>query len=624
MSRFEEMQTRLENLSPIPVNMPKLYLLGDTGAGKTTIVRKILGTEELKFPSVQQKRTTVAITEYVLSKDLPFQATYLFKTKAHIAHLVAEILEIAVDRAYTHYRKTPLAIDAVAETLEETPDERFRLRYILTAEQRAEAAQEIISFMPSLDATVRRLCSDLQSTEGELDIVVEMALDQHRDTLEAIKASILEQISIKVSEVCGGHKLFSDVDFWQHSAKNLADFIAQAKLVLSSTSQSISPVIEYARLQGNLLAPWLPKNPELILIDGEGIGHDARETASRLSARHFDYFHFADSIILVEECRKPFASGGKSAIEEIVRSGYSKKFNLVFTKLDEVEVGDDEDSNRADQIRSVRKGLANVKNALKENGAALDIEDERIYHLSNMNRPKLDADSVNEIGRLLDAIRKTFERTKPQFVEPTYDFEMLSSYLSNSSRNFSGKWDEILRAKHWQTVKALNRRMCWKEDEFRDMKPVADFHSEVTRELEHFISRPSSWVESATQSLQEESITRVRQEFSKKLLEFARTVILTDYGNDWNNAMDLRGPGSTADREKLIDHILKEALPDYQAPQAIKMKDSIKQLLTSAIEVCKRPTPRGAKARNGSRPGRIIKITNLKLIPIKGLLPSQK
>src|SRR2546428_11223829 len=50
MSRFDELQRRLEELSPIPVNMPKLYLLGDTGAGKTTIVRRILGTEELKFP----------------------------------------------------------------------------------------------------------------------------------------------------------------------------------------------------------------------------------------------------------------------------------------------------------------------------------------------------------------------------------------------------------------------------------------------------------------------------------------------------------------------------------------------------------------------------------------------
>ncbi len=65
MSRFEDIQTKLENLSPIPVNMPKLYLLGDTGAGKTTIVRNIIGTNAYKFPSVLQKRCTVAVTEYM-------------------------------------------------------------------------------------------------------------------------------------------------------------------------------------------------------------------------------------------------------------------------------------------------------------------------------------------------------------------------------------------------------------------------------------------------------------------------------------------------------------------------------------------------------------------------------
>ena len=152
MSRFEELQARLEELSPIPVNMPKLYLLGDTGAGKTTIVRKILGTEELKFPSVQQKRTTVAVTEYVLSRDLPYRATYLFKTEAQVAYLVGEILEIDTENAYTHYRKDTLSVAAVAEDLEETPDERFRLRYILTVEQLEELAKEIFQFMPILAA----------------------------------------------------------------------------------------------------------------------------------------------------------------------------------------------------------------------------------------------------------------------------------------------------------------------------------------------------------------------------------------------------------------------------------------------------------------------------------------
>lgn len=582
MSRFEEIQKRLDELIPIPVNMPKLYLLGDTGAGKTTIVRRILGTDKLKFPSVQQKRTTVAVTEYVLSKDLPYRATYLFKSQQLIANLVGEILEIAIENAYSHFRKSTISKDAVTENLEETPDERFRLRYILTQEQREDLAEEIIRLMPVLDATVKKLTADLQSSDDEMGVVVDLALEHHKDVIGALNTEILRLIEAKVAEVCDGHRLYSDPEFYQHSSTDPTAFVDRAKLLLSSAKDSISPVVEYARLQGNLLAPWLPSGVELVLIDGEGIGHDTRE-ASRLSPRHLDYFHFADAIGLVEECKKPFASGGKSAIEGVVRNGYAEKFHLIFTKLDEVEVGEDEETGRDDQIRAVKKGLTNVKHALKDDGAELDIGADRFYYLARMNAASIDSDSVSEVGRLLASINAKFSEAKPQFVEPIYDYEMLSSYLSKSADSFLSKWNSMLYAKHWQTIKAFNRRMCWEWDGFRDMEPIADFHAEVTRELEYFISHPSSWVEAATPSMQERSIANVKQEFSKHLLAFARAVILKTYSPHWGTAMSLSGVGSTTLRMNQIQRILEEVLPDHRKPAAIKMKDSIKKLLASAV-----------------------------------------
>lgn len=582
MSRFEEIQKRLDELSPIPVNMPKLYLLGDTGAGKTTIVRRILGTDKFKFPSVQQKRTTVAVTEYVLSKDLPYRATYLFKSRQLIENLVGEILEIAIENAYMHFCKNTIFKDTVTGDLEETPDERFRLRYILTQEQREDLAEKIIHFMPMLDATVKKLTAELQSSDEEIDVVVDLSLEHHKDVIAALNAEILQLIESKVAEVCGGHRLYSDPEFYQHSSDDLAAFIDRAKLLLSSAKNSISPVVEYARLQGNLLASWLPPDVELVLIDGEGIGHDTRE-ASRLSPRHLDYFHFADAIGLVEECKKPFASGGKSAIEGVIRNGYAEKFHLIFTKLDEVEVGDEEESSRDDQIRAVKKGLTNVKHALKDDNAEFDIDADRFYYLAHMNAASIDDHSISEVDRLLASINSKFSEAKPQFIKPIYDYEMLSSYLSKSADNFVSKWSAMLRAKHWQTMKAFNRRMCWEWDGFRDMEPVADFHAEVTRELEYFISHPASWVKVATPSMQERSIANVKQEFSKQLLAFARAVILKTYNPRWGTAMSLSGVGSTMERMNQIQQILEEVLPDHRKPAAIEMKDSIKELLTSAI-----------------------------------------
>lgn len=251
-----------------------------------------------------------------------------------------------------------------------------------------------------------------------------------------------------------------------------------------------------------------------------------------------------------------------------------------------MEVGEDEEPSREDQIRAVRKGLTNVKHALKDDGAELDIGADRFYYLAHMNSATMDSDSVSDVARLLASINAKFSEAKPQFVQPIYDYEMLSSYLSKSADSFLSKWNTILHAKHWQTIKAFNRRMCWEEDGFRDMEPIADFHAEVTRELEYFISHPSSWVEAATPSMQERSIANVKQEFSKHLLTFARVVILKTHSPHWGTAMSLSGMGSTTLRMNQIQRILEEVLPEHRKPTAIKMKDSIKQLLASAVAAC--------------------------------------
>ncbi|MFA6072284.1 MAG: hypothetical protein WC810_27290 [Janthinobacterium sp.] len=587
MSRFEELQKKLEELSPIPVNMPKLYLLGDTGAGKTTIVRKILGTDDYKFPSVQQKRTTVAVTEYVLSRDLPYQATYIFKTEHQISEFINEILEIAIEKAYVSYKKNELDVNDIVENIEETPDERFRLKYILSSEQLMEVAKAIAQILPQLDTSIDKLKTELQSSEEELSIVVDLALEQQKYELSEIKETILTNIKCKVSELCDGFMLFSDDDYYQHSSSRLEGFIDQAKKLLSSTKNSVSPIVEYARLQGNLLASWLPKDAELVLIDGEGIGHDARE-ASRLSARHLDYFHFADSIALVEESKKPFTSGGKSAMEGIIRNGYLDKFNLIFSKLDEVEVGDEENAGRDEQIRAVKKGFANVKNALQEDDAELNLGNERLFYLSHMRDKETSGVNIQEIGKLIIGIKKAFDEDKPQFVEPKYDYEMLSSYLTKSSGNFERKWTSLLDSERWQTIKAFNKRMYWGEDEFKNMKPISDFHIEVTKELEFFIAHPYGWSEVTTPPMQKKSIDRVKQEFSKQLLAFARLVILKQQNDNWGEAIGLVNfSGSTKIRKIKIQHIIQGILPDHRKPEAIKMKDAIKNLLNESITVCK-------------------------------------
>jgi len=80
MKSFQQIQ---ETLGSLPT-YPKIYLLGSTGAGKTSIVRAILDTANDAFPTTLQTRTTVAPTEYVISANKPFKSTFIFKSKKMI------------------------------------------------------------------------------------------------------------------------------------------------------------------------------------------------------------------------------------------------------------------------------------------------------------------------------------------------------------------------------------------------------------------------------------------------------------------------------------------------------------------------------------------------------------
>jgi hypothetical protein len=164
---------------------------------------------------------------------------------------------------------------------------------------------------------------------------------------------------------------------------------------------------------------------------------------------------------------------------------------------------------------------------------------------------------------------------------------MLSSFLTKSSDNFANKWNRLLNLKQWQTIKAFNRRMCWEWDEFNDMKPVSDFHDEVTKELEYFIAHPSGWNDATTPSMQKKNIDRVKQEFSKQLLAFSRLTILKNYHDEWNKAIQLSGSGSTTIRKTKIHCIIKEILPEHKRQEAVQMKNAIKNLLIESINVCK-------------------------------------
>jgi GTPase SAR1 family protein len=95
---MRDFRTIHETLGELP-DIKKIYLLGSTGAGKTSLVQSIIGTSQYGFPTTSHRRTTVAPTEYVIDRSLEFKTTIILKTKEDIENSIAELIEMAIIRA---------------------------------------------------------------------------------------------------------------------------------------------------------------------------------------------------------------------------------------------------------------------------------------------------------------------------------------------------------------------------------------------------------------------------------------------------------------------------------------------------------------------------------------------
>jgi len=544
MKTFKEIRKRLEELPAFP----KLYLLGSTGAGKTSIVRSILDTIDESFPSVSQSRTTIATTEYIISEKLPYKATFIFKDKDEILTSVNEVLLSAIDKAVSNKNSEDIMDEVVLE-VEESSDERFRLKYLLESELIDEIAHYIINMIVNINvenSNIEDLLS-LQSVQAEIKYLTD---------------KIIQVIIDKVNKVCKNYTLFNDDLYTIESIDDKVEFITKIKELLKNDLDSISPLIEHARIEGNLLAKWLPKATNFILIDGEGMGHDLKENKHSLSTRHLDYFNYCDSILLVEKSDDPFITGGQSAIETIFLNGYSKKFKLLFSKVDMI--------NAKDPKRVLTNRLRNVKSALEDNKIYFDVKKDKRYYLTSLDK-KTNDETQKEIIRLLKNITKEFKEEESQAIELEYDFNSL--FINFNTKDYLKRWAELLENEHWTIIKALNKRVLNSNAEYRYLKPILEFHTIIMKEINEFLVLED---DVGSEAINSQNI--IKSKFSQKILKEVENSFIEQYNSQWKEAYSLKGHGSTSERKLQIQKIFNSSIP-YEKEDIDIFKAKVKDLL---------------------------------------------
>ena len=128
-----------DKLLPLPSRdegYARVLLMGVPGAGKTTLVRQLIGTNPKteRFPSTSVNRTTTFPTEVAL-RDGPYEGVVTFMSEYQARFEIEESLSAAFVEAVDG------SIKQVARAFLEKSDMRFRLKYLLGehTEERAEA-----------------------------------------------------------------------------------------------------------------------------------------------------------------------------------------------------------------------------------------------------------------------------------------------------------------------------------------------------------------------------------------------------------------------------------------------------------------------------------------------------
>ncbi|NOJ21084.1 hypothetical protein [Vibrio jasicida] len=335
MRDFKTIQTLMGDL---PEDITKAYLIGSTGAGKSSLVQHILGTTDVNFPTTTQRRTTVAPTEYVINRNLQYKSTILLKKKEDLLFAIEDLIFEAIKKSLDPNS----SLNDVCYEFEQSPDERFKLKHIVSEKEIEAQASILISRLKPLSLDIND--DDLFENSKLISII------------ETIKNNFLYDIKSNFHRVCpDAGDLFEQEIIEISGINNKDDFISKNKELLKNDFGSISALVEYIRIEGDLISDNFDKNLNFVLIDGEGIGHSYSEKRDTLSTRHYDYFDFCNHIILIGDAEEAFATGGQSVIESICLNGYQDKFQLVFSKTDKLD--------NTDINGYIRRNLHNLSSA---------------------------------------------------------------------------------------------------------------------------------------------------------------------------------------------------------------------------------------------------------------------
>ncbi len=598
----------------------RVLLLGATGAGKTTLIRQVIGTDPKseRFPSTSTAKTTVHDIEILMDEGPEFRAVVTFAPAEEVREHLNECISAAVLAAYSGADD-----QEVLRRLLNHVNQRFRFNYILgngpwqsTSEESDEDDEEV---EPVGEATVHelgatnelllaavvqireiaqrhgeRLREELLAREEDQRVIDEIfeeeldALLRDDEVTHELADRLIDEIEERFDRVPVGSIRRSRQGWpvsWTFRTPDRAAFLEAIGRFASNYAPRfgtlLTPLVNGARVAGPFTPTWAANRPKLVLYDGEGLGHTPRSATSvptGLTRRIAE----VDAVILVDSATQPMQAASVAAMRELVSTGNSSKLLFVFTHFDGVR-GDNLPTVHA----RVQHVLASAENVFAAIGEELGPFAERSlrgrlqkarFFVGSIQSPlsggaKAGARTIQQLTDLLQAVDTIVAQPKPAKARPKYDRLNLVLAVRAAAENFHTSWWPRLGLKfepgvykeHWTRIKALSRRLAVPDwtDEYDTLRPVADLKGQLQAQVYVLLQNPVQWTGVEPSDEEKAVIFDVLAEsLSRRLLDLASARIRQDRVSDWQQAYAQAGSGSTFVRARIIaDQVYDKAAP---------------------------------------------------------------
>lgn len=555
-------RTLREQLLPLPPMIDggavRTLILGNSGVGKTTLLRRLIGSdaEGDRFPATSTNRTTTCEIEIITGQN-DFSAVVTFLTRHQTQQEVIESLSNAVLKAIESESD-----DVVMKDLLDDTDQRFRLKYTLggwyspkpkaggslsfgsptkrgTESGPVESSPFIKGALNSIREIANAARAETEAILGSLETLKDeersYALDEMQSAGEGSEAfhdlvnDIIEEIEARFEDLPAGKFRKSSTGWpeaWSFSTlgEEREEFLKAVRWFCSNTKEEwghlLTPLVTGIRVSGPFKPDWVPaeQSYEHVFVDTQGLDHEKPTT--ELSSETTSMFAKVQNILFVESGKDSLKSqSARKVMEAIAGSGYTANLTVALTHMDLV-VGDDiptADDRKAKAFSGLRSLVENEVSRNVSRDAAKQLAghlERSTFYLAFLDPKKYpeswDAEDQAAFDQSLGAdlwlmTEHLVERAHPLQLRPSvpeYSFESLGLAVREASVGFQEVWDGRLGYKRvenvspaaWQSIKAMSRRYAEGWFDSYHLRPIDTLITKTRNVLTRFLESPLKWL----------------------------------------------------------------------------------------------------------------------------------